>query len=314
MIIFLTGLFTTSTAPAQPNQNGTPPIAMVNGVAITRHDLAVEMAQLQAEMKHRHQRISSRQLAQLRKQLISNLIDRELLYQRAQRLNLKIQNSWIDRALIEMKAQFRNAKAFQSHLARAELTEAQLKTYIEKGLIVRRLLRREVIRQTKVSEAEMQAFFRQHPEFFQHQDQIRVRHILIAFEKEGKPVPRGEALLRIQSIQMMLAEGSSFASLALEYSDDPSKHRGGDLGYKERDQMDRSFAKAAFRLNPGEVSDIVETNFGYHLIQMVDRIPSSQMAYRNARTKIERTLRRNKEKAATEEYLAKLKRQSTITR
>jgi parvulin-like peptidyl-prolyl isomerase len=74
-----------------------------------------------------------------------------------------------------------------------------------------------------------------------------------------------------------------------------------------------AFADAAFSLKPGEISDIVETQYGYHLIQLVDRIPAATMAYRNARTKIERTLRRNKEKAAAEAYLARLRKKSIIT-
>lgn len=302
------------TALAQPEQYSANPVAIVNEVPIPLEDLTIEMAQLQAEMKHRNRPLSNRQLNRLRRQLIDNLINRELLYQRAQRQNIKIRKNWIERAYAEMKAQFGNNKAFDAHLKTTGLTEAQLRAHITKGLIVRRLLRREVVRQTKVSEAEMQAFYREHPEYFQSKEQVRVRHILVAFSRNNKPVPRGDALLRIQSIQMMLSEGRDFASLALEYSDDPSKNRGGDLGYIERHHAVAPFTNAAFKLAPGEVSDIVETPFGYHLIQAVDRTEPAPTAYRNARTKIERTLRRNKEKAAADAYLARLKKQATIIR
>ena len=289
-------------------------LAIVNDVPITQQDLAIEAAQLKAEMRYRNRPLTNNQLSKLRTQLIENLIDRELLYHRAQQRKIKIRKRWVDLAIKELKSQLGDKKAYGAFLSQTGLTPKQLKSRIEKGLIVRRMLRREVIRQIKVSEAEKQAFFKQHPEFFQHQEQIRVRHILIAADDQDNAAKRKSALLRIQSIQLMLHENPDFASLALAHSDDPSKVRGGDIGYLQRDQMISDFAEAAFMLAPGEISDIVTTRFGYHLIKAIDRIPPSAMAYRNARTKIERTLRRNKEKKATVAYLAQQKRQSSITR
>ena len=289
-------------------------LAVVNDVAITQQDLAIEAAQLSAEMRFRNRPLTNGQLSRLRKQLIENLIDRELLYQRARQRKIQIRKRWVDLALKELKGQLGDKTAYQSFLKQTGLTDKQLKARIQKGLIVRRLLRREVIRQIKVSEAEMQAFFKQHPEFFQRKERVRVRHILIAFNGQDNATKRGNALLRLQSIQLMLHENTDFASLAIEHSDDPSKVRGGDIGYLEREQLIVDFADAAFALEPGEVSDIVETRFGYHLIKAIDRIPPSPMAYRSARAKIERTLRRNKEKKATEAYLARYKRQASIYR
>jgi peptidyl-prolyl cis-trans isomerase C len=232
----------------------------------------------------------------------------------AQQRNIKIRSPWVERALLELKNQNASTAVFNAYLKKTELTEEQLKARIQKGLIIKRLLHRDVLRRIKVSEAEMQAFFRRYPDYFIRKDEIRVRQIFIAFDDGDDIAGHGAALLRIQSIQDRLRGGADFAVLALEYSDDSSKARGGDLGYLERDQLIGSFADAAFALEPGQVSDIVETRFGYHLIKMVDRIPSSRMAYRNARAKIERTLRRNKEQAAAAAYLAELKRQAVIKR
>jgi parvulin-like peptidyl-prolyl isomerase len=160
----------------------------------------------------------------------------------------------------------------------------------------------------------MQAFYRKHPEFFNRQEKVRIRHIMMATDGSDNISKKGEALVRIQAIQNKIIEGVNFAALALEYSDDSSSVQGGDLGYLERDHIIKPLSAAAFSLKPGEVSDIVETHLGYHLVQLVNRIPTSQLAYRNARTKIERTLRRNKENAATNKYLAKLKSESSIQR
>ena len=117
-----------------------------------------------------------------------------------------------------------------------------------------------------------------------------------------------------ESLYKRIKDGARLEDLAREYSTCPSKSKGGDLGYLRRNQMITAFADAAFALQPGEVSDIIETHLGYHLIQMVDRIPASQMAYRQAREKIERTLRRNKEKKAADAYLARLKKKAAIQR
>ncbi len=312
VIAALIGLAGWSGAMAQV-QSGSV-LAVVNDVAISQQDLSIEAAQLKAELQFRNRLLSNGQLSRLRKQLIENLIDRELLYQQAQQRNIQIRKRWVDLALKELKNQLGNRAAYKRFLENTGLTESILRARIQKGLIIRRLLRREVIRQIKVSEAEMQAFYRKHPEYFQRKERIRVRHILIAFGDENDKVKRGNALLRIQSIQLMLHENADFASLALEHSDDPSKVRGGDIGYLERQQLIKDFTEAAFALEPGQVSDIVETRFGYHLIKAIDRIPPSRMAYRNARDKIERTLRRNKEKKATEAYLAQQRRRASISR
>jgi peptidyl-prolyl cis-trans isomerase C len=289
-------------------------LATVNDVPITRQDVMQEAAVIEADIQLRNLIWTREQISELSNQVLATLIDRELLYQRARARNIEIRSQWIERALMDLKAKIGSATAFDTYLKSINLSEEQLRERIQKGLIVRRLLHREVLLRIKVSEAEMQAFFSRHPEFFIRKDQVRVRQIFVAFPQGDDVSARGGALIRIQSIQDRLRQGADFAALALEYSEDPSKVRGGDLGYLERTQMIPSFAEAAFALHTGQISDIVESRIGYHLIKMEDRNPSSQMAYRNTRTKIERTLRRNKEKAAAADYLAKLKSQAAIVR
>lgn len=289
-------------------------LAIVNETRITRQDLDQEISLLAAELHHRNTALSPRRLARLKGQLVENLIDRELLFQKAQQKKIQIRNRWVDQAVADLKTDLKVTSGYRAYLRDARISEKELRSRIRKGLIIRRLLRRDVIRQIKVGESEMQAFYRNHPEYFKRREQVRVRQIMVAFDSKGQHGGRGEALLKIQRIQNKLQQHGNFAALALDLSEDNSRTRGGDLGYLQRDQMIAAFADAAFSLQPGQVSDIVETRLGFHLIKMVDRIPSSQMAYRNARGKIERTLRRNKEKKATDRFLARLKRQAAITR
>ncbi len=101
---------------------------------------------------------------------------------------------------------------------------------------------------------------------------IKASHILVAFQNESGPVDTSAAKAKVDSILAQIKNGADFAELAAQYSDDPgSKSKGGDLGYFERRMMVKEFDEAAFNLQVGEVSDIVRTNYGFHIIKITDR-------------------------------------------
>lgn len=298
---------------AQPGTRGSEPLTTVNGIAITRNDLNMEAAFLAAEMNWRNYPLDSNQLADLHDQLVQNLIERELLYQEATAKDIRISPRWVDREWGEIQTHLGGKTEMKAFMAHSGFTRGQMKERIRKGLIVHRLLKRKVFRSIRVSEAEMQAFYNRHPEFFKRDEQIRARHLLIAVPDWDDEAGREQALSRILALEKQIREGMPLGALALENSDCPSNSRGGDLGYFTRNQMIQAFSDAAFALQPGEVSQVVETRFGYHLIELIDRQPPSQMAYKNVRDNIELALRRNKEKAAADAYLSRLKRKARIS-
>lgn len=288
-------------------------VARVNNTTITRQDVTREISIIETERQLLNLSWQPEQLNSLSEQVKDTLIKRELLFQRAQQRQIEIRPQWIQRTLMDLRSRIGSKSAFKAYLRDTGLTEHQLKKRIHKGLIIQRLLHQEVLRSIKVSEAEMQAFFKQQPDLFVHQDQIRVRQIFIATGKNDT-AKREKALMRIQSIQKRLERGANFTVMALEYSEDTSRSKGGDLGYLERTQLIPSFADAAFALHPGEISDIVETPIGYHLIKLVDYVPSARMAYHNARSQIEHSIRYTKENSAAIAYLSKLEKEAIIVR
>ncbi len=297
---------------AQPGTTGSVPLAKVNGIAITRNDLNMEAAFLAAKMNRRNYPLGSNQPADLHRQLVQNLIERELLFQEATARDIRISPRWVDREWGEIQTHLGGKARMKAFMANNGFTRDQMKERIRKGLIVHRLLKREVFRSIRVSEAEMQAFYNRHPEFFKRDEQIRARHLLIAVPDWKDEAGREQALNRILALEKQIREGMPLGAVALGNSDCPSSKRGGDLGYFTRNQMIQAFSDAAFALQPGDVSQVVETRFGYHLIELIDRQPPSQMAYKNVRDKIELTLRRNKEKAAADAYLRRLKHKARI--
>jgi parvulin-like peptidyl-prolyl isomerase len=106
-------------------------------------------------------------------------------------------------------------------------------------------------------------------------EQIGAAHILVAYKGSERAKPeiartKAEALKRAKEVQAKAAKGSDFAKLAQEYSDGPTATRGGDLGKFEKRSMVKPFADAAFALDVGKVSDVVETKFGFHVIQRTE--------------------------------------------
>lgn len=300
---------------AQQGSAGRQPVATVNGVDIKKSDLESEFRQLRMEMEFRNRSLPEAKIAALRHQLEETLIERELLYQKALERDLRVRARWVERALDELEHRLKNhAMSMQDFLAALDSSEEALRKRIRKGLIVQRVLRRDVLRRIKVSEIEMQNYYQRHPEYFKRKEQVRARHILIAVPHHASEEKRKQALLQIQALARQLAQGADFGVLALEYSDCPSKSRGGDLGYFTREQMIREIGEAAFQLQPGELSEVITTRYGYHLVEVLDRKPPSPMPYRYVRDKIERTLRRNKEKSAAKSYLAALKKKAAIVR
>ncbi|MEJ2040313.1 MAG: SurA N-terminal domain-containing protein, partial [Desulfosarcinaceae bacterium] len=138
---------------AQGDPSADQPVATVNSVDIARHDLDSEILELKMEMDFRNRSLSNLQIQPLRSQLLETLIERELLYQKARERNLQVRDRWVDRAIDQLKIRLKgHAVSMQDYLASINTTEEQLRERVRKGLMIQRVLRREVLRQIKVSE------------------------------------------------------------------------------------------------------------------------------------------------------------------
>jgi len=120
--------------------------------------------------------------------------------------------------------------------------------------------------------------------------------------------------MKIEKIQQKLRQGEDFAALAKEFSQCPSGSKGGDLGYFAQGQMAKPFEDAAFALMPGEISDVVETTFGYHLIKVNDKTPETVLAFDDIKDGLKRYLTQQKVQQEVVLYVQKLKEQATVER
>ena len=135
---------------------------------------------------------------------------------------------------------------------------------------------------------------------------------MIKVESDATDLQKAQARIEIAKIQQKLKDGQDFATLAREHSQGPSAKNGGDLGYFGRGQMVKPFEDAAFALKPGQVSEIVETQFGYHLIKVVDKQPERIMAYAEVKDRLNQHLKTQRIDQEAKKYIDTLKKDAKI--
>ena len=193
------------------------------------------------------------------------------------------------------------------------LTKEGFQDEIRQDMMIQALLDGQLKDVKKVSAEDVSAFYRDHPESFRSPEQVRASHILIAVDSGASEEERAQKRLELAKLKGEIEKGTDFAQLASQHSDCPSKARGGDLGYFPRGKMVKPFEDAAFGMKVGEVSDIVETQFGYHLIKVTDHQEPKQATLDDVKDQIENLLNRQAKDEAIGQYIAKLRESAKIT-
>ena len=164
-----------------------------------------------------------------------------------------------------------------------------------------------------VSDADIHEFYLANKQQFVQSGRIRARHILIKLKPEAVNADRDAALKRLTEIRKKAGSGSDFETLARENSEDSTASKGGDLGYFQRGQMFKPFEQAAFDLvEPGDVSGIVETRFGLHLIQLIAKKPSVEIEEADASEQIKFYLWQQGYQRTVEGAVEKLEEQAVV--
>lgn len=287
-------------------------VAVVNGVKISRQELDRKLDVMKARFSSRGMPVKGKRLAQLRETILNNLIEKELLYQESQARGIEVDSKQVEEQLANLKGQFKNEEEFQKRIASMNYSEQVLRDQIRENLAIRELIDREVTSKVSVSESEVASYYKKNKKEFEEPEKVHARHILIESGPDASDDEKAKAKEKIQDVQKQLEEGAEFSEVAKEHSEGPSSKSGGDLGYFSHGQMVEKFDKAAFALEPGEVSDIVETRFGYHLIKVEDKKPASTKSLDEVKTSIKDKLRNEKIMQKLEPYIESLKQKYPV--
>lgn len=301
-----------STGAAQMAGSGTV-VVKVNGKSVTALDIQrqedILMQQIQGYA-------DSAQIAamkpNLRKQAADNAINRILLEGAIKNLGMKADKKTVDERVDYYRKNFVSDEAFNADLAKRGMTADQLRQEIEMGIQAEALFNRRTANLKPATEQEARLFYDNNEDRFVQPERVRASHILLTVNKDETDAARAEKKAEAQRILGELKKGTDFAEAARKYSGCPSKEQGGDLGYFERGRMVPEFETAAFGLKTGQLSGVVETQFGYHIIKVTDHAKASTVPFDQAKQNIEQYLAQQKKQQALTAYFDSLRSVSKI--
>jgi peptidyl-prolyl cis-trans isomerase C len=289
--------------------------AVVNGEVIPMGRLDREMSGYQTKLMRSGQMLTKDKLEALKQGVLESLIDRALLYQESVKQGIEVKPEEIEEQWVRIRERFDSEEAFQQAMIRMNTDEETIRDEIRRVRTVKTFIQGRFAQGAAISEEEARAFYDTHQESFNRPEQIRARHILIRPESGGGEQAEKDARSRLEALREEAEAGADFAELAGKHSQGPSGKRGGDLGYFSRGDMAKPFEDAAFALKePGELSQVVRTQFGYHLIKLEDRKEGGLVPFEEVQENLQEYLRKEKVKEAVQSYVKQLRQEAEIKR
>ncbi len=300
----------TVTAPAAAPTT-TEVVATVNGVAISRAEVEQAARMLLAQSRTPAPTDPDQQ-RKIQDAALNLLIDQELLYQAAKGLSVADLDKQVEDKFNAAQARFGSPEAFQQALGQAGLTGQAFKDRLARDLLIASYIDQEVTAKITLAPEQAKQFYDANPDKFTQPESVKASHILIGADAKATPEEKHAAQQKANEILAKIKGGADFAELAKAESSCPSAKKGGDLGSFGRGQMVKPFEEAAFSLQDGEVSEVVETPFGYHIIKSQGKTPSETVPFAQVEDKIKSLLKNEEAKKRLTAKIEELKQTAKI--
>ena len=302
--------------------------AIVNGEKITMSELD-SYANIQQVLMSLYQ--TNKEFAQIifqteagsevikeyRKKKLDELVTRKLMVEEAKERNIEIADEEKDKMFNDYIERVKS----QNNLSDEKLLETLKQQGIDSldqyksmfldqsndGMLLNEL-QEQVLNDVTISEEKLKTYYEDNKSQFEVKKQVKASHILFKTEEKSKEEAKAEA----GKVLTKLEEGKDFSELAKEYSEGPTAKNGGDLGYITKDDVVSEFAEVAFAMEVGEVSELVKSKFGYHIIKVIDKKAAGTKSFSEAKDSIESRLLSSKKQQVWDEFVRKLRDKAEI--
>src|ERR1035437_10119835 len=290
-------------------------IAKGKGVEVSRNQLDEEVIRFKSQVAGRGQTVPPEQMAMMERQLLDQLIQVQLLRAKATDADKAAGKALADKRFEEAKTKLGSEDDLNRQLKLMGVTREEVQTKWTESATAEAVLKREL--NVSVTDADTKKAYDENPARFEEQKRAPPSHILLTTTdpKTNTELAEDQKAAKRKEMEGLLKRaraGEDFAKLAKEYSEDPgSKDKGGEYKFP-RGQMMPEFEAAAFSLNTNQVSDIVTTKYGYHIIKLSEKIPAQKVEFAKAVSDIKDGLTQQALQKQFPEYLAKLKKEAGV--
>jgi peptidyl-prolyl cis-trans isomerase C len=300
------------TKPVETKQPEKKPgvLAIVNTTEIPLDDFYRELLRLERLVLNSGRPLSCPQITRLRTETAEGLVRRELLYQESKK-TVKVTDAEIAAELKKLKEQYPSESDFSATLNSMNISPASLRAQVERALSIQKLVDAYASK-VSIDDKEIWAYYDKNRASFRQPEQVRASQILVKTEPSWDEARKAAARKKIDDIRAKLKAGQDFESLARTYSEDPSSTKGGDLGYIRTGQVLKPFEEALFALKPGEISDVVQTNVGFHLIKAADRKPETTIPFEKVKDQLRTALKQEKGQQEANASAAKAREKAKV--
>ncbi|MGC4122800.1 MAG: peptidyl-prolyl cis-trans isomerase [Myxococcales bacterium] len=269
-------------------------VATVHGAPITADQFATELAFVRRTSAGVLPQTDEEVVA-FRRATLEDLVDRTLLLDAAHDAGVTVTSDKVDREVLRLKADY-HGPGFNEALTEGGLSQQELKERTRQRLIVERYFVDEVFARVAVTDPEIEAYYKAHTDEFSQPEQVRAAQIVVKSAEEARRI-----------LNKIRGEGLSFDEAARRWSLSPDAKVGGDLGFFKKGVMPAIFDQTCFSLQKGQVSEVVASEYGFHLFKALDRKAAEPLALAKVRSEVEKLLWQKKREAAQRRAVLELR-------
>lgn len=288
-------------------------VAVVNDEIITLYDVNRE-AQPVIREGEKKGTLDDAARARIRRGALDSLVEKKLVEQKIRELGIRVSEEEIRQSIDDVKKQNNlTQEALVAALANQGLSFEQYRSQLQEQLEKLKLISMEVRSKIQVGETEMREFYEANRAKYTEEESFRARHIFFRTSEKATAEESKRTMTTALAVLAETKSGKDFAELARTYSEDPAARKdGGDLGRFKKGDMQPELEQAIMAMKPGDVSELIHTAAGYHLIKLEERIKGVLKPFESVRTEIEETLYRRKSEERFSQWAKELRSKASV--